>query len=197
MLPLSSPPVAIEPKFSLLDFGPEPLFSDPFDVEIKGRTVSAVFAEISQRQKDRLRIQAVSEIQASRSAQEERGQIQFGEWTAEFFEMATANTWAALMLQHVLRSAEEPSRALFSADVLELLPAGTILDLSLRFEQWEAGLSPATVTEEKIKEFIEGVKKNLPPSALWKRFGASILWGSLVFLVGQQSTSPTDASSPT
>jgi hypothetical protein len=183
--------------FSLLDFGPEPIYSDPFDVTIKGRTVGAVFAEISQRQKDRLRIQAVMEVQHQRASEEEKNAARFGDWAEEFFEVATTNTWQALMLEHVLRREDSHDTPLITRDVFELLPAGTILDLSLRFEQWEAGLSPSTVTDEKIKEFIEGVKKNLPPSALWRRFGSSTLWGSLLFLVGQQSTSPTEPSSDT
>jgi hypothetical protein len=185
------------PRFNLLDFGPEPIFSDPFEVEIKGRTVLAVFAEISGRQKDRLRIQAVMEIQTQRSAEEEKNVARFGEWSEEFFEVATQNTWAALILQEVLRDADNHEKPLFSRDVFELIPAGTVLDLSLRFEQWEAGLSPAMVTEEKIREFIEAVKKNLPASALWRHYGSSILWGSLRFLVEQQSTYQTEASSDT
>lgn len=184
-------------RFSLLDFGPDPIFSDPFDLTIKGKAVSAVLAELSQRTKDRLRIQAVMEVQMERQSAEDKAGSVFGEWTAEFFETCVTNTWIALMLQAALRDAEDPSSHLVDRSVFELIPSGTITDLAQRFEQFEAGLSPSNVTQEKIQDFIEAVKKNLPPSALWRRFGTSTLWGSLLFLVEQLSTSPTEASSDT
>jgi len=184
-------------RFSLLDFGPDPIFSDPFDLTIKGKQVTAVLAEISQREKDRLRIQAIMEVQMERQSAEEKAGSVFGDWTAEFFETCVTNTWISLMLQRSLRDAEDPKQCLVDRSVFELIPSGIITDVAQRFEQFEAGLSPATVTQEKIQDFIEAVKKNLPPSALWRRFGTSTLWGSLLFLVEQLSTCQIAPSSDT
>jgi hypothetical protein len=193
---MTSPPTQ-GPRFSLLDFGPDPIYSEPFDVTIKTVTKSAVFAEMSQRQKDRLRIQAVTEIQSQRDKAEQDAGGQIGGWADDVFDTAVSNVWCALVLQNALRDADDPTRPLVGRDVFELIPSGLVADLFGRFEIFEAGLSPSNVTEAKIAEFIEAVKKNLPASALWRRFGSSTLWGSLLFLVEQQTRSPTDASSDT
>jgi hypothetical protein len=187
-----------KPRYSLLDLGPDCQVSPAFDLTLRGKTVSAVFRELSQDSKDRLRIEAASYVETLRKSTEDvDGNKLDQDWLSEHLDTVLSNRWTALMVGSALRAPDDPTQPLFGADVLAMLPTGTITDLALKYEQWESNVSVLNVTPEAVDEFIAELKKNIPPNELWRRYGSSIQLVCLRHLVDQLETLPAGSVSAT
>lgn len=171
--------------------------SPPFQVRLrKMQPKWVVFVEISQPTKDKLYVQAISEVQAWI---EQSARAAGVEWTdvSQELDSLRKNRLGLLMLQAAMKLPEDTTRPAFSIPELEQRMSTEVYgSLAARMKEFELGLDPDNITAEDIEAFEESVKKNdLSFAELWGFYGTPKLAAFLLFLVDRYVKSPTEPSS--
>lgn len=175
----------------------DPYASPPFRVRLrKTEPRWVVFVELSQVMKDRLYIQAISEVQAEIA---QSAAASGSEWVdvSQELDSLRKNRLGILMLQAAMRDPKDTDKEAFTRSQLEQrLSTEEYNSLALRMKEFEFGLDPDNITAEDIERFEEDLKKNeLGPKELWGFYGTSMLLAYIIFSASQHETSPTEPSS--
>ena len=177
--------------------GSEPLISPVVSYKGHGLEFEVVFRELSEGYKQKIRYQAISDVERLRREHEEATGVEWRDADRAIEDLRT-NMWDRMLLSEAMRNPEDPTQP--AADwfwIEQKLPSEVVNYLMAKYREWETEISPDSITGAQIEEFVESLKKNsddLTPLSLWQQHGSAILWASLLYMAGQLATSQTVSS---
>ena len=181
-----------EVKYYTLDeaLSCEPIISPPIEVEINNRRVKVCLKELSSGQLNKLRMQAVSWVEAERRKREKPGE----EWRDCIMDLDVLKKERLdlLRLHAALVKPEPPHEPATTLQWIEhRLTPDVQAFLQLKLEEFQAGINPDSVTPEIVEAFEQDIKKK-DIGLLWTRYGFFRAMSSAISLIENLSTSQTE-----
>ena len=170
------------------------IISEEVTCEHGGASVTVIFRELSNDQKQSIMGFALQYVEDKRRQQEEDGK---GEWRecGEDRDVLIGEERELRMIQAAALDPKTKGPACSLGWLRKRLGTQLMKKIGDRYETFERLIDPEHVDEDRIKSVLDDVKKNTPLDLLCMQYDSILLARCLQYSVLHQSNSPTDKSS--